>query len=250
MGRAVWSGAISFGLVHVPVKATVATRDHSIRFKQLHEADGEPIRYARMCPEHGEVPYEEVVKGHPVGGGQYVVVTPQELAGLAPEKSAAIEVEAFTNLAAIDPIYFEKAYHLAPDGSGRPYRLLAEAMQHTGKVAIGRFVMRSKEHLVVLRPYQQGLLMELLHFADEVVEPEAFEAKQPTEKERTMATTLVERLSAPFDAEAYEDDFQTRLQAFIEGKAQGRTAQPTVETPTTIDDLETALEASLAKVAG
>lgn len=252
MPRAIWSGAISFGLVNIPVKANVATRDHRIKFVQLHEADGERIRYQRTCAEHGEVPYEQIVKGHPVGRGEYVVVTDEELGSIEPEKSHTIEIEDFVALEEVDPIYFDRTYHLVPDGAGaKAYRLLVEAMEETGQVAIGRFVLRAKEHLVALRTLDGALVMELLHYADEVELPEKPETKEPTKKEQQMAVRLIKSLTKKFEPQRYEDRFQQRLQEFVEAKAEGQTVK-VEEAPrgTVIEDLEKALEKSLQEVKG
>lgn len=248
--RAIWSGAISFGLVNIPVKATVATRDHRVKFVQLHGDDGERIRYQRTCAEHGEVPYQEIVRGHAVGRGEYVVVTDEELEALEPERTHTIEIEDFVSLQDIDPIYFEKSYHLVPDKAGaKAYRLLVEAMDETGKAAIGRFVLRAKEHLVALRTMDGALAMEILYYADEVEPPQKAEGKAPTKKEKEMAVRLIKSMSKKFDAKRYKDEFQERLQQFIEAKAEGETIK-VEEAPrgTVIEDLEKALEKSLQKV--
>lgn len=250
MPRAIWKGAISFGLVNIPVKATVATRDHRLKFVQLHEADGERIRYTRTCAEHGEIPYEEIIKGHQVGRGEFVVVTEDEMASLEPEKTNTIEIEDFVDLADIDPVYYEKAYNLEPDGTAsRAYRLLVEAMMETNRAGIGRFVMRSKEHLVALRAKDGVIVMEILHYADEVETPEPPEAKAPAKKEKEMAVKLIKSMSTDFDPSAYEDEFSRRLEAFIKAKAEGKTIKvPEARPGTVIEDLEKALEQSLQEV--
>jgi DNA end-binding protein Ku len=246
--RAVWSGAIGFGLVHIPVKATVATRDKSVRFVQLHGEDGERIRYQRHCPEHGEIPYDEIVRGYPLGGDQYVVVEDEEFQALLPGQDKTIRVEDFVELEAVDPLFFGKSYYLLADGSGRAYRLLVEAMQETKRVAIGRFVLRAKQHLVAIRPWREGLVLELLHFADEVEEPPPVEAAAPTKKEQAMAVQLVESMSAPFDPGKYKDEFRERLLEMIEEKSAGRIYRPREKEAAPILALEEALEKSLAEV--
>lgn len=252
MPHTVWTGAINFGLVNVPVKATVATREKRVRFVQLHGEDGERIHYKRTCDEHGEVPNEEIVKGHPVGRDEYVVVTDEELDALAPEKTKTIDIEDFVALSEVDPVYFDKTYHLEPEPTGaKAYRLLVEAMNETGRVAIGRFVMRNKEHLVALRTWGDSLVMEMLHFHDEVTPPEPHEAKAPGEREKEMAVRLVENLSKPFDPAAYHDTHRERLEEFLEAKALGATIKvPEARRGEAIEDLEKALEASLAEVKG
>lgn len=257
VAHTVWSGAISFGLVHVPVKAKAATRQKDIRFVQLHEEDGERIKMRRVCPEHGEVPYEEIVRGYPLGKHEYIVVTDEEFAALEPDRQETIEIEDFVELSEVDPVYFEKSYHLVPEQGGvKAYRLLADALRDTSKVAIGRFVMRNKEHLVAIRVWGEGLVMEMLHFHDEVLPfsdvAEDLQGKDPTKKEREMATRLVESLSGPFEPEQYKDTFRKRMLDMLEGKAEGATVRsvPRAKDKEPIDDLEKALEASLRRLAG
>lgn len=254
MAHTVWSGAISFGLVNIPVKAKVATRDRSIRFVQLHEQDGERIRMQRTCPEHGPIPYEEVTKGHPVGKSEFVVVTKDEISALEPEKADTIEIEAFVKLEEVDPVYFDKTYHLVAEAAGgKAYQLLVDALEDTGRVAIGRFVMRNKEHLVALRTWEGHIVMETLYFHDEVVPPdevtEEAKLRAPSKKEEEMAVKLIETLATEFDPLEYEDTFRNRLLELIEAKAQGSTVQ-VKERPreVVIEDLEAALEKSLQEI--
>src|SRR5688500_1189566 len=158
MARSIWTGAISFGLVTIPVKVYSATSSHTIDFHQFQEGTGERIRYKRVAEGSGkEVEYSEIVKGHEVDDGTFVIVTPEELRSVEPTKSKRIEIEDFVDLDEIDPIYWEKTYYLAPAGdvgAEKPYALLLEAMRQTGKVGIGRFVMRDKEYLVTVRPLE------------------------------------------------------------------------------------------------
>lgn len=254
MAHTVWSGAISFGLVNIPVKAKVATRDRSVRFVQLHAPDGERIRMQRTCAEHGEVPYEEVTKGHPVGKGEYVVVTKEELESVEPEKADTIEIEAFVKLAEVDPVYFHKTYHLVPDqAGGKAYQLLVDALEATDRIALGRFVMRNKEHLVALRTWSSHIVMETLYFHDEVVQPEDVaedvKVRKPSGKEEDMAVRLVESLATEFDPAKYEDTFRQRVEDLIQAKAEGGTfhVEERAREPV-IEDLEAALEKSLQEI--
>ena len=199
MPRAIWSGSISFGLVNVPVKLVTATSPKDIRFHQLHGTDGGRINQKRVCSLDGEeVDYSEIVKGYEIHRGQYVIVEPEELEGLAPEASRSIDIEEFVDLAEIDPLYFEHSYYLVPDGpAARPYALLVEAMAGTGKVGIGRFVLRTKQYLATLRPRDGALVLSTMLFADEVVESTELEVAttkdtRPSERELTMARQLVE----------------------------------------------------------
>src|SRR5579862_727062 len=179
MPRAIWSGSISFGLVNVPVKLVTATSPKDIRFHQLHAKDGGRINQKRVCSVDGEeVEYSEIVKGYEVHRGQYVIVEPEELESLAPEASRSIDIEEFVDLADIDALFYEHSYYLVPDeAAARPYALLVEAMAGTGKVGIGRFVLRTKEYLAALRPRDGALVLSTLLFADEVVETTDLEVK-------------------------------------------------------------------------
>ena len=171
MPRSIWTGAISFGLVSVPVKLYSAVSSKTVRFHQLHAADGVRIQQKRVCPADGEeVAYDDIVKGYEIAPDRYVVITPEELAAIEPQKSRTIEIEDFVELAEIDPIYYDHPYYLVPAAGGaKPYRLLLEAMRASEKVAIARVVLRSKEQLVAIRPMDDVLAMATMNFADEVV---------------------------------------------------------------------------------
>src|SRR5215216_1931293 len=188
MARAIWSGAISFGLVNIPVKLYSAVSRKTVRFHQLDGADNQRIQQKRVNPRTGEeVPYENLVKGYEIGPDRYVIVTPEELDSLAPEKTRAIDIEDFVDLDQIDPIYYDHPYYLVPDkGSEKAYRLLLDAMRESGKVAIARVVIRSKEQLVAIRSRDGVLTMETMLFADEVVPPDQLEdAPQDGQKKTT-----------------------------------------------------------------
>src|SRR5690349_21533205 len=171
--RAIWSGSISFGLVNVPVKLYSAVKQQDVHFNQLEEKTGAHIKYKRVSEKSGkEVDYEKIVKGYEVAKGKYVTVTPDDLQAVAPEKTKTVDIEDFVALADIDPIYYEKTYFLAPDGEGaaKAYALLLKAMEDEERVAIGRFVMRTKEYLCAIRPYDGILALETMYFPDEVVD--------------------------------------------------------------------------------
>ena len=255
MPRAMWSGAVSFGLVNVPVKMVTATSPKDVRFHQLHNADGGRINQRRVCSVDGEeVEYGDIVKGYDLGGGRYVVIDPEELASVDPEATRTIEIEEFVDLSEIDPVYFEKNYYLTPDTRAeKPYALLAEAMARTSKVALGRFVLRSKQYLVALRARDGVLNLATMLYADEVLDPGELEvatteATQPSEKELDMATRLVESLSGTFDPTKYHDEHREKVLALIEAKADGEViALPeAAATDAPVIDLMAALE-SLAR---
>jgi DNA end-binding protein Ku len=255
MPRAIWSGSVSFGLVNVPVKLVSATSPKDVRFHQLHDVDQARIQQKRVCSEDGEeVAFEHIVKGYDVGGGNYVVIEPEELAALDVAATRTIDIEEFVDLAEIDPVYYEHSYYLVPDGRAeRPYALLVEAMDRTGKVAIGRFVLRTKQYLTTLRARDGVLVLATMLYDDEVVATDDLEVKTtkdtaPSEREVTMATQLVESLSAPFDPSKYKDDYRDKVLALIEAKAEGEViARPEAVAPSApVVDLMAALEASLA----
>jgi DNA end-binding protein Ku len=257
MARAIWSGAISFGLVNIPVKLYSAVSKKTVRFHQIDAESGGRVRQKRVGPDGEEIPYEQIVKGYEIGPDRYVTITPEELDGLAPEKTRTIDIEDFVDLEEIDPIYYDHPYYLAPDtGAAKAYQLLVDAMEDAGKVAIARVVIRSKEQLVAIRPREGVLAMETMLFADEVVPTDALEelaaengGAKTTERELTMARQLIDSLSSDFEPEKYHDEYRERVLEMIERKAQGETIvieEPTEE-PEKVPDLMAALEASIAK---
>jgi DNA end-binding protein Ku len=260
MPRSIWSGAISFGLVNVPVKLYSAVSRKTVRFNQLNAKTGNRIQQKRVDPETGdEVAYEDIVKGYELTRDRYVVLTPEELDALDPERTRTIDIEDFVDLEDIDPVYYDHPYWLVPDkGAAKAYGLLMEAMRDAGKVAIARVVLRSKEQLVAIRPAGPGLMMETMIFADEVVPTDEIE-ELPDEKELKvsdrelkMARQLIDSLSSDFEPERYHDEYREKVLDLIERKAQGEeiTVQPEAPKPARVPDLMAALEASLAAVKG
>ena len=256
MPHAIWTGSVSFGLVTVPVRVVSATRSQDVRFHQLEEGTTSRIRYRRVSEQTGEeVTNDRIVKGYELESGNYVVIDADELAALAPKASRQIEIEDFVDLAEIDPVYFEQPYFLVPDkDAAKAYRLLADVMQEQGKVAIGRFVMRSKEALVAIRAVDGVLVLETMRYADEVLAPDREgaipePASPPTEREMEMARQLVGSLATTFDPEKYRDEYREELLGLIERKASGEEILvPDVpEEPAKVLDLMAALEASLAR---
>jgi DNA end-binding protein Ku len=255
MPRAIWSGAISFGLVNIPVKLYSAVNRKTVRFHQLDSSDNGRIQQKRVNPRTGEeIDYEDIVKGYEIGPDRYVVITPEELDALAPEKTRAIDIEDFVDLEQIDPIFYDHPYYLVPDtGAAKAYRLLLEAMEESQKVAIARVVLRSKEHLVAIRPRGGVLAMETMLFADEVIDPDSFDevpvdGKVKTQKrEIEMAKQLIESLSSDFEPEKYRDEYRDRVLEMIERKAEGQeiAVEAPPERPKEVPDLMAALEASI-----
>ncbi len=259
MARSIWSGAISFGLVNVPIKLYSAVSRKTVRFNQLNSDTGNRIMQKRVDPETGEeVPYDRIVKGFELTKDRYVVITPDELDALDPERTRTIQIEDFVDQVDIDPIYYDHPYYLVPDkGAAKAYGLLLNAMEASGKVAIARVVIRSKEQLVAIRPAAGNVLtMETMIFADEVVDPEDLEelpaAKElkASDRELKMAQQLIDSLSSEFEPERYRDEYRDKVLELIERKAQGEeiAVQPEAPEPAKVPDLMAALEASLAAV--
>jgi DNA end-binding protein Ku len=257
MPRAIWSGAISFGLVNIPVKLFSAVNKKTVRFHQIDSESGGRVRQKRVGPDGDEIPYEQIVKGYEIGPDRYVTITPEELDSLAPEKTRTIDIEDFVDLEEIDPIYYDHPYYLVPDkGAAKAYGLLLGAMKEAGKVAIARVVIRSKEQLVAIRPAGDVLAMETMLFHDEVVPPEDIEDLpggkdlKVSDRELKMAEQLIESLSSEFDPSKYRDEYRDKVLDLIERKAQGEeiTVQPEAPKPEKVPDLMAALEASLAAV--
>src|ERR1044071_1323336 len=230
MARAIWTGSISFGLLNVPVRLYSAVARRSIGLREIRESDGARIRHRRVAEgTDEEVPFEQIIKAFEISKDQYVPLTKDELAALAPEKSRAIEVRDFVDLEEIDPIYFDSPYYLGPaDGAERAYSLLARAMEDSGKIAVARFVLRNKEHLAAIRPTDGVLTLTTMRFADEGVPPseldDALPSKQPKvdKSEVEMAEQLIESLTRSFDPSAYRDEYREQLLALIERKAEGK----------------------------
>src|SRR3979409_1024594 len=204
MARAIWSGAISFGLVNVPVKLYSATSPKSVRFHQLSSKTGARIRQKRVDPTTDEeVPYEEIVKGYEITPEHYALISTDELDALDPKATRTIDIEEFVDLAEIDPIYYDHSYYLAPaTGGAKAYRLLLDAMRESGKVGIGRVVLRSKQQLAALRPTGDVLTLTTMLFGDEVLAPDRLDEldeigqAEATQRELTMARQLIDSLSA------------------------------------------------------
>jgi DNA end-binding protein Ku len=261
MARAIWSGSISFGLLNVPVKLYSATARRGISLREIRESDGARIRHRRVAEgTDEEVPYEKIQKAFEITSGNYVPISKDELAAMAPKKSRAIEVQDFVDLGEIDPIYFDSPYYLGPaDGAEKAYSLLASAMEASGKVAISRFVFRNKEHLAALRTERGVLTLTTMRFADEVVPASELDDVLPAEKPKVskkeveMAEKLIDSLTSEFDPTAYRDEYREELMSLIEQKAEGKEIVASEETEpqaTKAPDLMAALEQSIAAVKG
>ena len=256
MARPIWTGAISFGLVNVPVKLVSAVHQKEVHFHMLHDEDGGRIEFKRVCKKDGkEVPFEHIVKGYEISKGKSVTLNKKELAALDTQATRAIDIEDFVEQSEIDPIHYDATYYLVPDrGAQKPYALLLEAMRKSDKVAVGRMVMRTKQYLVSLRPMGKALALSTMQYADEIVPLADLEglpaaSAKPSARELELAEKLIDSLSAPFQAKKYKDDHRERVLELIERKAAGEEIVSDLpkEKATKTVDLFEALKASLGK---
>ncbi len=256
MPRTLWTGSLSFGLVNVPVQLVSAARDLDLHFHQLHEKDKTRIEQRRYCSEEDvEVMWEEVAHSYDQDGKQ-VVITDEELASVEPRKTRTIEIEAFVEAAGIDPIYFDHPYFLVPageaEGTARAYRLLVEVMSRTERLALGRFVMRSKEYLAAIRVRDKALELTTMRFADEVrpTKPVPTPSKKPAKRVVDNAVAIIEELSTEWKPESYTDCYRKRLESVIRKKRKGGkvTAPEPERQPKPVPDLMAALERTLEGV--
>jgi DNA end-binding protein Ku len=251
--RAIWKGSISFGLVTIPVRLFSATEEKDVAFHQVRRSDGSRIKYKRVAAADGEeVPYGEIAKGYELSSGETVVLTDEDFKDLPLTTSRAIDVLQFVPLEQVDPIYFAKSYYLEPDKAGtKPYVLLREALEESGKVAVVKVALRNRESLATLRVRDGVFVLETMLWPDEVRVPEFDFLDEDVEvrpQELAMAGSLIETLSGDFDPTAYTDSYREALQAVIDAKVEGReVVQPEVEQPTagTVVDLMAALRASV-----
>ncbi len=257
MARPIWNGAISFGLVSIPVKLYSATVDRAVRFHQIDSRSGSRVRQKRVSEADGaEVPYEEIVKGYELSSGKYITITDDELAALDPKASRTIDLIEFVALESIDPIYYDSAYYLAPDpATAKPYKLLLSAMADAGKVGIATFVMRGKERLCALRADDDKLVLSTMRYADEIREVDEIEQLDAvaevelSDKEVAMAGQLIASLDADFDPTRFHDSYREKVQELVSRKQDGdesvfEAAEPVEDNK--VIDLMAALEASVA----
>src|SRR3954463_9103541 len=260
MARALWSGSLSFGLVNVPVALLSGVRDMDLHFRQLHEKDKSPIETQRWCSEEQkEVPYEAITHSYELDSGKSVVVTDEDLEAVEPRKTRTIDIEDFVDLAEVDPVYFDHPYWLVPagddEGSTRAYRLLLGVMEQTDHAALGRFVMRAKEYLAIVRARDGALSLTTMRFHDEVrstkdVPSASGKSTKPGKKELDAAVSLIEALAADWDPDRHDDQYRKRLQKVVNQKRKGKTIEidegDDGDAPEAVTDLMAALEQSLA----
>ena len=260
MARAIWTGSVSFGLVNVPVGLYSATQDHDVHFHQFEKGTSSRIRYERVNEDTGdEVAYSDIVKGAEVGDG-YVMLTQEELEAVEPGRSRTIDISDFVEASEIDPIYYQKSYYLAPsDETGKKaYRLLVQAMDKADRIGVATFVMRGKQYLAAIRPADGVLVLETMHFADEVRDPAEELDQLPAKtkvgaKDLKMAVSLVESLTTSWEPKNYRDTYTERVEQFIEAKKKNReivAPETTEETSGKVVDLLEALQASVDAAKG
>jgi DNA end-binding protein Ku len=260
MPRSLWTGSLSFGLVNVPVALVTAVKDIDLHFRQLHKKDGAPIEVQRFCEQEDvEVPWDEITHGYDLDDGEQVIISDLELEAIEPRRTRTIEIQQFVDLADVDPIYFDHPYFLVPagedDGSKRAYRLLSEVMSRTERAALGRFVMRAKEYLALVRERDGALTLTTMLFADEIRDTKGIDtAQQKTSKpkpaELKAAVAVIEALSCEWDPDSYKDRYRARLKKVVDRKRKGETikvpdAADEIDAPA---DLMDALERTLAEM--
>jgi DNA end-binding protein Ku len=251
MMRSMWTGAISFGLVNIPIKLYSASQSHTLNLDMLHSKDLSPIRYARVCREDGkEVPWEEIVKGYEYQKGDYVVLTKDDFAKADPGRQETLDIVAFAKQEEVSPVYFDKPYYLEPGkGAGKVYALLCQALEESGKVAIAKYVLRNREHLGCIRPENGTLVMIQMRFGDEVRATDEIKTPKGTKiskAEMQLAHQLIEQLTKPFDPGEYHDTYQEELERIIEEKAEGKKPTPAAAPKKAeVKDLMAALRKSL-----
>lgn len=250
MATTVWKGQLAFGLVSFPVKLFSAARSESVSFNQLHKSDNSRVKQVLYCQaEDKPVPRSEIVKGYEYEKDRYVVIDDEDIKKVAPSTAKVMEILEFVKTAEVDPVYFESSYYMAPDAAGeKPYALLFDTLKRTGYVGIAKVAMHNREHIVIFRPGNHGLLMHTMYYSHEIRKVEEFRTDTTLvkDKEVELAQMLVESLAAPFEPDKYTDTFRDNLQALIEAKVKGQevVAPPTAE-PTKVIDIMEALKQSL-----
>jgi DNA end-binding protein Ku len=252
--RAIWKGAISFGLVNIPIALYPATRSEELKFRLLRKTDLSPVNYKRVAEaDRKEVPWEQIVKGYEYEKGKFVVIKEEDFARVDVEATQTVDITDFVKLEEVNPVYFHKPYYMEPEkGGDKAYVLLREALRSTGKIAIAKVVIKTRQHLAAVKPQENGLMLELMHFADELIDISEFKvptAKNVSKKELEMAGVLVASMSSEWRPEKYHDEYKDALEKLIEEKVEkGDKATPKpVRRPkaTNVIDLVSVLQKSL-----
>jgi DNA end-binding protein Ku len=236
VAHAIWTGSINFGLVTIPVKLQTAIRTSDLRFNFLHKKDEGRINNVRRCSVCGEeVAYDDIERGYEIEKGRYVILTDEDFKRVNVEATQSVDIVQFVELSEINPMYFDKPYYLEPDKRGRhAYALLREALRESGKVGVAKVVIRSKEHLAALKPNGDALVLELMHFADEIVDQSTLDfpaSEAPPENEMKVAKMLIDTMSEPFDASKFRDNYREEVLAMIEARAAGQEAPKEASKP-------------------
>ena len=258
--RAIWKGSISFGLVNIPIGLYSATRRDELSFRQLRKSDLSPINYKRVAEvDQKEVPWEDIVKGYEYEKGQFVVVTDEDFKRANVEATQTVEITDFVNLDDIDPMFYDKPYYLEPQKGGKKaYALLRDTLKETGKVGIAKVVIKTKQHLAAVKPKDNVIVLELMHFADELLAPDELDLPKDEavgKKELDMAKTLVQSMTSKWNPEKFQDDYTSKLKEVIEEKvAAGGKDLPTpkgkAKAPTNVVDLVAILKKSIEENSG
>jgi DNA end-binding protein Ku len=250
--RSLWNGTISFGLVNVPVKVFSATEDRAVHFHEVHAADGSRIEHRRICPKDGkQIDNDHIVKGFEVKKGEWVELTDDEIAAAAGSQSKLVDIDHFVPAAEIDPVFYERTYHLGAADKGRDaYALLHAALGRSGRAGVGSWVFHNRERTVVVRVFGDVLAMHTMRFADDLADPGDFDLprvqRKPSKQEIDMASALVDGLHTDFDASEYEDAYREAVLGVVDAKASGRNIEPPEEDgDEPAGDLLAALEASV-----
>lgn len=256
--KAIWKGSVAFGLVNIPINVYPASEEHALEFRMLHKKDLSPIRFARICKgEDKEVPYSDIVKGYEYEKGEFIVIDNEDFKAADAKKTSTIEIQHFTDVSQIDPIYYEKPYYLEPDKkAGKAYKLLSEALFKSKKVAIANFVFRNREHIGVILPLKEGLLLMQMRYHVEIRPFEQLELSKEkiSAQELKMALTFIDQLTKPFEPEKHHDTYVEELMAVIEQKMKGKkpprkakAAKPSYEARDLMNLLQESMKKSLAE---
>jgi len=251
--RSIWSGAITIGLVNVPVKLYAMVYDKGVSFRFLHKTDGQPIKYAKVCTKEDKIiPWNEIVRGYEVSKDEYILFEQQELEAVRPESDKRIRINKFVDYFSVDPIYFERTYALLPDKSKEAYSLLLNTLEQTNKAGAGRITLRTKEYPALLHTYKGALVLTTLRYAYDVVDPQDFEALHglvtPQKTELDLAIKIVSALSGDFDIAEFEDTYQQRIQELVNKKLKGETISVQTPPKTEAKNLMTALHETLKQL--
>jgi DNA end-binding protein Ku len=251
--RAIWKGAISFGLVNIPISLFPATRREELKFHLLRKSDLSPVNYKRVAAADGkEVPWDEIVKGYEHEKGQFVVLNEEDFARVDIEATQTVDITDFVALDQVDPMYFYKPYFMEPaKGGEKSYNLLRDALQESEKIGVAKVVIKTRQYLAAVKPEKRGLVLELMHFAEELIDPKELNipSREASKQELQMARALVEGMTSEWEPERYHDDYREKLEQIIEEKIEHPDAHPKgapkARKPTKVIDLVSVLQRSI-----